>query len=136
MLQVKSKKKKILYSPKIIVWHHRRGGLLKHLIQISAYGLHRGFFAKKYPDNSFKLKYFIPSLFNLFFILSFFLFFTNLYFLSMLFYLSYIVTLYLGFVDIKKNSKIKISIEVCLYIFLTHILYGYLFINQLKSKLR
>ena len=60
----------------------------------------------------------------------------------MLFYLSYIVTLYLGFVDIKKNSKIKISIEVCLYIFLTHILYGYnflkgyLFINQLKSKLR
>lgn len=140
--KLNQKKKKILYSPKIIVWHHRRSGLLKHLTQISAYGLHRGFFAKKYPDNSFKLKYFIPSLFNFFFILSFFLFFTDLYFLAVLFYLSYIVTLYLGFIDIKKNSKIKISIEVCIYIFLTHFFYGYnffkgyLFIKELKSKLR
>ena len=140
--KLSQKKKKIFYSPQIIVWHHRRSGLLKHLIQISAYGLHRGFFARKYSGNSFKLKYFIPSIFNLFFIISFCFLFTKLYFLSIFFYLSYIVSLFLGFVDIMKNSKMKISFEILLYIFFTHIFYGYnflkgyLFIKELKSRLR
>ena len=40
---------KILYDPRIIVWHHRREGLLRHLKQIAGYGIHRGFFAKKFP---------------------------------------------------------------------------------------
>ena len=51
---------KILYAPDVIVWHHRRSGLFRHLKQIGNYGLHRGFFAKRYPETSFKLLYFIP----------------------------------------------------------------------------
>ena len=54
---IKKLKKKIIYDPKVLVYHHRRSGLVRHLKQISQYGLHRGFFAKKYPVNSFKLKF-------------------------------------------------------------------------------
>lgn len=57
---------KILYAPDVIVWHHRRPGLLRHLKQIGNYGLHRGFFAKRYPETSFKLLYFIPVFFVLY----------------------------------------------------------------------
>ena len=46
--------KKILYIPELVVWHHRREGLIPHLKQVGAYGLHRGFFAKEYPETSLK----------------------------------------------------------------------------------
>lgn len=45
--------RKIIYAPDAIVWHHRRPGLAAHLKQVGAYGLHRGYFAKKYPETSF-----------------------------------------------------------------------------------
>ena len=53
---------RIDYIPNLIVWHHRRAGLPKHLRQVGNYGLHRGFFAKRYPKTSCRLKYFIPAL--------------------------------------------------------------------------
>lgn len=57
---------RILYVPRMIVWHHRRAGLFAHLKQIGAYGLHRGFFVKEYPETSRKLAYFLPSAFVVF----------------------------------------------------------------------
>jgi hypothetical protein len=36
-----------------------------HLKQIAGYGLHRGYFAKKIPENSRRLLYFVPTLFVL-----------------------------------------------------------------------
>jgi glycosyltransferase involved in cell wall biosynthesis len=54
---------KILHDPSVIVFHHRRSGLSRHLKQVGGYGLHRGFFARKFPKNSRKLKYFVPSAF-------------------------------------------------------------------------
>ena len=53
---------KIIYEPKAIVYHHRRSNLLRHLKQIGNYGLHRGHFAKIYPDTSSKFWYFVPSI--------------------------------------------------------------------------
>lgn len=56
-------KKQILYHPQIMVYHHRRPVFISHLKQISAYGLHRGFFVKILPRTSLKPGYFIPLLF-------------------------------------------------------------------------
>lgn len=59
---------RIVYEPKAVVYHHRRSDLLKHFKQIGNYALHRGHFAKIYPQTSRKLFYFVPSLFDLYFL--------------------------------------------------------------------
>lgn len=55
--------KKIIYDPRVIVYHHRRPLFMPHLRQIINYALHRGYFSKKYPETSLKLVYFLPSIF-------------------------------------------------------------------------
>lgn len=55
-------KKKIIYNPKAIVYHHRRPLFLKHFRQNGNYGVHRGYFARILPETSFRLEYFGPSL--------------------------------------------------------------------------
>ncbi len=60
--------KKILYSPDIIVYHHRREAIIPHLQQITRYAKHRGLFAKKFPKTSLRIGYLIPSLFTLYII--------------------------------------------------------------------
>ena len=108
---------KILYDPRLIVWHHRREGLGRHLRQVGGYGLHRGFFAKKFPETSFKLRYFVPSLFVLFVLggalLSFFsLLAGELYLVGWLFYLAVLVKV---FFDILRHQKEKgIRSMVCI----------------------
>jgi GT2 family glycosyltransferase len=57
--------KKIIYDPGVLVYHHRRRVFLPHLKQVASYGLHRGYFVKRYPANSFRIAYFIPTLFLL-----------------------------------------------------------------------
>ncbi len=69
-LQIVKTGKKILYVPQLMVWHHRRAGFFQHLKQVGAYGLHRGFFAKRFPETSLKIGYFAPSMFLLFTIFS------------------------------------------------------------------
>ncbi len=54
--------KKILYRPDVVVFHHRRPLLFGHLKQISNVGVHRGYFAKMYPETSWRLFYFLPSI--------------------------------------------------------------------------
>lgn len=53
--------KKIIYDPKVLVYHHRRKLWRPHLAQNGNYGLHRGYFAKVLPKTSFRLVYFLPS---------------------------------------------------------------------------
>ena len=55
--------KRILYVPNVVVYHHRRPLLLPHLRQVYSYAVHRGFFARKFPETSRRLQYFVPSLF-------------------------------------------------------------------------
>ena len=54
-------KKKIIYDPLVLVYHHRRSLFVKHLRQVASYALHRGYFLKRYPKTSLKLGYFAPS---------------------------------------------------------------------------
>ncbi|MBF0553518.1 MAG: glycosyltransferase [Nitrospirae bacterium] len=138
--------KKIIYDPDVYVWHHRREGLIRHLRQVGRYGLHRGFFAKKFPETSLRFKYFIPSLFTIFLISGIFLLFTgngllnDLYLIGMV---CYVFILILAMCQIwGKEKDIAVSIACVPYIFLTHVWYGIqflrglLFTKELKSKLR
>ncbi|MFA6537240.1 MAG: glycosyltransferase [Patescibacteria group bacterium] len=135
---------KILYDPELIVYHHRRAGFLKHMKQVGGYGLHRGFFAKKFPETSLKLKYFIPSLFLLFVVCGvFFSLFSkiiaNLFILGLGVYLLGVLT---AIMQIKKYETWQISLATIPYIIGTHLVYGYKFLQglfftkELKSKLR
>ena len=54
--------KKIVYDPKVLVYHHRRKLFRPHLKQIWNYAVHRGYFARKLPETSRRLSYFLPSL--------------------------------------------------------------------------
>ncbi len=54
---------KIVYDPTVHAFHHRRRLFVPHLRQVARYALHRGYFARRFPENSRKLSYFIPSLF-------------------------------------------------------------------------
>jgi cellulose synthase/poly-beta-1,6-N-acetylglucosamine synthase-like glycosyltransferase len=138
--------KKIIYDPKVLVYHHRREGLIRHLMQVGRYGLHRGFFAKRFPETSKKIKYFLPSLFVIFLILGTLLFFLDSPVFSNLYYTGigiYILTLFFASYQIlKREGSLKISLVSLMYIYLTHIWYGirflqgYLFTRDLKSKLR
>ena len=135
----------IIYDPTLIVYHHRRAGLARHLKQIGGYGLHRGFFAKRYPATSRKLKYFIPSLFLLFVIIGgaasiFNKIILELYLLG---WIIYFLALIKAIFDIRRQEKsFLIIINAVYYIFLTHLVYGYnflkglIFVRNLKSKLR
>lgn len=58
-------KKRIVYDPEVLVYHHRRPLFRKHLKQISNYARHRGFFMKKLPETSLRPVYLIPLLFVL-----------------------------------------------------------------------
>ena len=128
--------KKIIYDPEVLVYHHRRAGLKKHLRQVGGYGLHRGYFAKKYPENSRKLKYFLPSIFLVSIVAGWILglcfFWARLLFVVL--WLVYGLALVIAFFDINKKIKnIKVSLAALPYILLTHLTYGYKFLQGLLT---
>ena len=130
--------KKILYIPQMKVWHHRRAGLLAHLKQVGAYGLHRGFFAKKYPETSRKLFYFAPSALLIFLIATVMvqLLFQNQQELNLILTIGWIVyglALIKAFLDMNKYESIAVSAIAIIYTFLTHLFYGAKFIQGLLT---
>lgn len=153
----------VLYDPNLLVYHHRREGLLRHLKQLGNYGIHRGYFARTLPKTSFKFSYLIPSLFLLFIIIGgissavalnykgeIMLFLPKI--ISRIILLApyayifgwamYAGALLKAFFDIRKYEKFPVALHALYYIFLTHIWYGwrfiqgFLFTRKLYSKLR
>lgn len=136
---------KIIYDPAIIVFHHRREGLPRHLKQIAGYGLHRGYFAKRFPKTSFKLKYFLPSVFFIFTVFGwipilFFPWYAKLYILG---WIMYGLAMIKVFFDVFVRQKdFLVALYSIPYIILTHLVYGarfiqgFVFTKELKSKLR
>ncbi len=55
--------KRIVYDPWVVVFHHRRPLFMPHLRQLGRYAFHRGYFCKRFPSNSRRLSYFVPSMF-------------------------------------------------------------------------
>jgi glycosyltransferase involved in cell wall biosynthesis len=142
---IKKYPKSIIYDPELVVFHHRRSGLFRHLKQVGGYGLHRGWFARKYPETSRKLKYFIPSLFFLFIVIGGFLSIFNkiIFGVYLIGWVIYLLALIKAVLDIRRyENNLLICASAIYYIFLTHLFYGlmfirgFLFTKKLKSKLR
>ena len=129
---VKKLGKKIIYDPGVLVYHHRRPLFLPHIRQVSSYALHRGYFVKKYPDTSFRLPYFLPTLLVLGLIFGgvICLFSPPLRWL----YFSGIF-IYLVLVFISSIFKdLRLILPVFFGIIFTHIAYGIYFLKGIFSK--
>ena len=55
--------KRIVYDPWVVVYHHRRPVFMPHLRQLGRYAFHRGYFCKRFPSNSLRPSYFVPTAF-------------------------------------------------------------------------
>lgn len=126
--------KRIIYAPDVLIYHHRRSLFLPHLRQVWNYGVHRGFFAKKFPATSFRASYFIPTFFTagvfMGVVLSVLSASIAAYFLAVL--LTYLMLAYAGALAAAKS--IPIAILATGGIFLTHIAYGVAFVRGILSK--
>ncbi len=130
---IKKSGMKILYVPDLVVWHHRRAGLRGHLKQVGAYGLHRGFFAKRYPETSRRPAYFLPSVLVLFAALSAFVRYLPSPF-SLLVAAGwglYALALTKALWDFLRHEKLSVAICALSYTVCTHFVYGYRFLQGL-----
>lgn len=111
--------KKIIYDPKVLVYHHRRPVWIPHLSQNGNFGLHRGYFARVLPKTSFRLIYFLPSFLVLVIII--------LPFVTLPFYIALLLTNGI-WITAKSRSLFQglISLPV---VFVTHFWYGIRFMQ-------
>ena len=132
---------KLWYEPTLLVYHHRRPNFLGHFKQVGGYGLHRGYFAKIFPQTSALPMYFVPSLFlvgNIFLLLLGFAYplLWTLWSALLAFYL-----LFATFEILLKTKHPFVLGMTLVIIFCSHLVYGFRFIQgfitpKLKSKLR
>jgi len=133
-LAIKKLGKKLIESSNVVVYHHRRSLFKPHLKQVSRFGEHRGFFVKRFPQNSGKLTYFFPTLLLASLITGlllslFFPFFTYVLLVGVGLYL--FSTLIAAAIQIQ---RIKFVIIVWLGIIVTHIIYGSYFLSGLIKR--
>jgi uncharacterized membrane protein len=121
----------------VVVYHHRRSLFTSHLKQVSRFGEHRGFFVKKFPENSVKLTYFYPFLLLISLLVGTVI---SLFFQFFAFVVLFGVTVYLVSSLIAaalQVRKVKMLLSVWTGIIATHIIYGFFFILGLaKSDLK
>ncbi len=128
---------KIIYEPKAIVYHHRRSDLLKHFKQIGNYALHRGHFAKIYPETSRKPFYFVPTMFDLYLIVLAILFIihASLFMILLVPLIAYCLLLIADALIISFRWKNPlVGLITIPMVFLTHVWYGIRFVQGLLSK--
>lgn len=141
---VRERGKRILYEPEAVVYHHRRSGFVRHMRQVGNYGLHRGFFAKRYPETSRRLSYFMPMAFFLFVVVGWVALFlgsvfSGLYTLGWALYALAIAFSTLGIFARLRDARVALATVP--YVVGTHFWYGwrflkgFLFVRDLKSTL-
>jgi cellulose synthase/poly-beta-1,6-N-acetylglucosamine synthase-like glycosyltransferase len=133
-LAIKKLGKKLIESSDVVVYHHRRSLFKPHLKQVSRFGEHRGFFVKKYPQNSVKLTYFFPSLIVLSFLIGLFitLFFPFFVYVLLAGAAVYLISCLIA-AAIQVQS-LKLLLSVWLGIIVTHIIYGTYFLSGLIKR--
>lgn len=125
------------YSPKPLVYHHRRNIFVPHLKQISRYGRHRGQFARIFPETSRLPSYFVPSAFVLGLVFGPFISaaLPVLWFIYGLCLTAYLTLLLAETTKAYLAERhLKLALCVGLGIFLTHVVYGFNFIHGLLIK--
>jgi cellulose synthase/poly-beta-1,6-N-acetylglucosamine synthase-like glycosyltransferase len=133
-LAIRKLGKKLVEASDVVVYHHRKPLFREHLKQISRFGLHRGFFAKKFQGNSFKPTYLIPSLFVLSLFTGVLTSFISPFLLNVL---VWAVSLYLILSFIATLAEVrdaKLILPVWLGIITTHIVYGTSFLVGLTKR--
>ncbi len=133
-LAIKKLGQKLIESSDVVVYHHRRSLFKPHLRQVSRFGEHRGFFAKKFPENSAKLTYFFPSLLVFSVIVGvvlslFFSFFAYIVLFGVAVYL--VSSLIAAALQVR---SVKLLFSVWLGIIVTHIIYGSFFLSGLIKR--
>ncbi len=124
---------RIWYEPNALIEHHRRPSLKEHFVQLANYGLHRGYFVKRYPETSRRIRYFIPSLFVLSgIILSILGVIGNRIGTKILLVLGviYFLLLLINFI----SKPLKLILPAMMTTFLSHIVYGISFIRGLVTS--
>ena len=121
---------RIIYDPKVVVYHHRRPLFLPHLTQIFNVGTHRGFFFKHYPETSRQLIYLFPTLLTVGFWIMFILSFSSHLILS-IFLLLFGIFFGMAFSTIFGKADVLGSIIASFGIIATHMAYGIGFIKGL-----
>lgn len=136
-LGIKKLNKKIIEVSDVVVYHHRRPLFARHLQQVSRFGQHRGFFAKRFPETSLRLNYFIPSLFVLFLAAGIVVPFMHS---SIQFFYIFLLSIYLlAGIAVSLNAAtagkdIRYLPLVFAGIITTHIVYGVHFIGGLAAR--
>ena len=133
-LAIKKLGKKLVESSDVVVYHHRRSLFKSHLKQVSRFGEHRGFFAKKFPENSVKLTYFFPSLLvsSLLAGIVLSLFFPFFAYVVLFGVAAYLVSSLIAAALQVRNVKLLLS--VWLGIIVTHLVYGSFFLSGLAKR--
>lgn len=126
---------KIFYHPILVVYHHRRKVLIPHLQQITRYAIHRGFFARKFPETSLRIGYLAPTFFVfylLLLIINFLIINNILLYIPLYLYLSILLFTFIKLIFIK--NSLVLSLLTIITIPITHIYYGILFLNGFLKK--
>jgi glycosyltransferase involved in cell wall biosynthesis len=125
-------KKRIVYDPWVIVYHHRRPLFGPHLRQIGRYALHRGHFAKRFPSTSLRFSYLIPTLFVLGILIGLPLTFLHPWF----FYTYFGVLAFYGFITLVSSFSLSpvLWLMTWLGVMATHVVYGIRFLLGLLSR--
>ncbi len=126
---------KMVFEPKAVVYHHRRGFPVAHLKQIRNVGIHRGYFFKAHPETSRRIIYLLPTTITLFLLVGIIL----LIFLPKLvlfpFTLIFLLSLTVSTISVHRHkTNLGAAVIGGLGIILTHICYGTYFIVGLFTK--
>jgi len=133
-LAIKKLGKKLIEASDIVVYHHRRRLFVPHLKQVSRFGLHRGFFARKFQGNSFRLTYLMPSMLLLSLFAGGVAIVINSSFLNVLLLA---LAVYLGaclFAALLEVEQKRLFFPVWLGIIATHVVYGMSFLAGLLKR--
>lgn len=124
---------RIFYNPKMVVFHHRRPLFKPLLQQIYNIGVHRGYFAKKFPETSLMLFYFLPSFLAIGFIAMVIGSTFNPQVLRV-FLISFSFLFSLAFFSVAGRTNIAGGVLVSAGIISTHLTYGIGFIRGLLTS--
>lgn len=122
-------KEPILYSPRLVIFHHRKKNLFEFLKQHARYGFHRGVFFIQGDKNSQKIIYLIPALLVVYLILLAMLVFFkssgNIQtYLFIPLYAYFLANLYIFFKSFFITDNLIIPFGTVLTTVLMHIAYG------------
>ncbi len=132
-LEIVNTGKKIIYRPDVVVFHHRRPLLFGHLRQIANVGVHRGYFAKTFPETSWRLFYFLPSIIVMILIFGMILApFSKI--LAAILALGLTGYFAIALVSTMPTSRLSVALLGAAGIMMTHVVYGCAFIRGLTIK--